>query len=297
MKFKGYMVVYKEAQEEETESVSSTIPKLNKDDTVTVLSVDTTQHFTQPPARYTEASLVKAMEEKGIGRPSTYAPTITTIIQRGYVSREQKRLYPTELGIMVTDMMEQYFPEIVDMDFTADMEDKLDHVEEGETEWKEVVRNFYPHFKELLDTAEEQVEKIEIKDEVSDVPCDKCGTMMVYKMGRYGRFLACPNFPDCRNTKPIITYIEAPCPLCGGRLMEKVSKKNRRFFGCEHYPDCTFVSWDKPVVDHCPECGSYMVEKRASRGKVWHLCPNETCHYKVEVQSQENDGEVAEAEE
>ena len=289
-KFAGFTSVYEESTDENVASSETTLPLLKEGDAVTVEDILSEQHFTQPPSRYTEASLVRALEEKGIGRPSTYAPTITTIIARGYVSREKKRLYPTELGRMVTAMMEEYFKDIVDTEFTAELEDKLDMVEESGSDWKQIIREFYPSFKDALEVAEQQIEKVEIKDELSDEPCDKCGSMMVYKMGRFGRFLACPNFPDCRNTKPIINYIEAPCPACGARLMEKTSRKNRKFFGCEHYPECEFVSWEKPVVDKCPQCGSYMVEKRGRKGELWHLCANETCHCRVEVQ-QDDGGE------
>ncbi len=290
LRFAGYMSVYKESTEETAEPVSKSIPQLEKGNVVKVDEVQTHQHFTQPPAHYTEASLVRTMEEKGIGRPSTYAPTITTIISRGYVSREQKRLFPTELGKMVTRMMTQYFPEIVDVDFTADMEDKLDKVEEGSQAWKAVIREFYPPFKMLLDTAEKQIEKVEIADEVSDEVCDKCGAKMVYKMGRFGRFLACPNFPECRNTKPIVTYLNVPCPDCGSRLMEKTTKKNRIFYGCERYPECTFVSWEKPVAEKCPQCGSYMIEKRGRHGEMLHLCANDKCRYKAEVAVKDDAG-------
>ena len=286
-KFAGFTSIYEEGTDDEIQSSETTLPQLKEGDAVTVDEVNSKQHFTQPPSRYTEGSLVRALEEKGIGRPSTFAPTVTTIIARGYVSREKKNLYPTELGRMVTAMMEEYFEDIVDTEFTADLEDKLDTVEEGSADWKQIIREFYPDFKKALDVAEQQIEKVEIKDEPSDVPCDKCGAIMVYKMGRFGRFLACPNFPDCRNTKPILNYIEAPCPSCGARLMEKTSRKNRKFFGCEHYPECDFVSWEKPVVDKCPQCGNYMVEKRGRKGELWHLCANETCHCRVEVQSED----------
>ena len=287
-KFAGFTSIYEEGTDDEIQSSETTLPLLKEGDAVTVEDVNSEQHFTQPPSRYTEASLVRALEEKGIGRPSTYAPTITTIITRGYVSREKKRLYPTELGRMVTAMMEEYFEDIVDTEFTAELEDKLDTVEEGGVDWKQIIREFYPDFKKALDVAEQQIEKVEIKDDPSDEPCDKCGAMMVYKMGRFGRFLACPNFPDCRNTKPILNYIEAPCPSCGARLMEKTSRKNRKFFGCEHYPECDFVSWEKPVVEKCPQCGSFMVEKRGRKGELWYLCANETCHCRVEVQSEDS---------
>ena len=286
-KFAGFTSVYEEGTDDEIASSETTLPQLKEGDAVTVEDVLSEQHFTQPPSRYTEASLVRALEEKGIGRPSTYAPTITTIISRGYVSREKKRLYPTELGRMVTAMMEEYFEDIVDTEFTADLEDKLDTVEDGGVDWKEIIREFYPGFKKALDVAEQQIEKVEIKDEPSDEPCDKCGAMMVYKMGRFGRFLACPNFPDCRNTKPILNYIEAPCPHCGSRLMEKTSRKNRKFFGCECYPECDFVSWEKPVINKCPQCGGFMVEKRGRKGEIWHLCASETCRCRVEVQTDE----------
>ena len=286
-KFAGFTSVYEEGTDDEVASNETSLPLLKEGDAVVLEDVLSEQHFTQPPSRYTEASLVRALEEKGIGRPSTYAPTITTIITRGYVSREKKRLYPTELGRMVTAMMEEYFEDIIDTEFTAELEDKLDTVEEGGADWKQIIRDFYPGFKQALDVAEQQIEKVEIKDEPSDEPCDKCGAMMVYKMGRFGRFLACPNFPDCRNTKPILNYIEAPCPSCGARLMEKTSRKNRKFFGCEHYPECDFVSWEKPVVEKCPQCGSYMVEKRGRKGELWHLCANETCHCRIEVQQEE----------
>ena len=286
-KFAGFTTVYEEGTDEAEDSSEVTLPALKEGDAVTVDDVESEQHFTQPPSRYTEASLVRALDEKGIGRPSTYAPTITTIISRGYVSREKKRLYPTELGRMVTSMMEEHFSDIVDIEFTADLEERLDEVEEGKVYWKQILRDFYPPFEANLDVAEQQIEKVEVKDEPSDVQCDKCGAMMVYKMGRFGTFLACPNFPECRNTKPIVTSIAAPCPVCGGRLMEKTSRKNRKFYGCEHYPECSFVSWEMPVTDKCPQCGSYMVEKRGRKGEVWHLCANEKCHHRVEVQQEE----------
>ncbi|MDY3816991.1 MAG: DNA topoisomerase, partial [Candidatus Limiplasma sp.] len=289
MTFEGYRAVYVESTDDEQEEPESILPVLKEADAVTFKKVDAAQHFTQPPARYTEASLVKALEEKGIGRPSTYAPTITTIISRGYVSREKKRLYPTELGRMITSMMMEYFGPIMDTAFTASLEDKLDMVEEGESQWRQILRDFYPPFEKMLHVAEDQIEKVEVKDEVSDVQCDKCGAMMVYKMGRFGKFLACPNFPECRNAKPILTYIDAPCPKCGARLMEKTSKKNRKFYGCERYPECDFVSWEMPITEKCPKCGSYMVKKRGKHGEEIHLCANETCRYKETVEKNEDD--------
>ncbi len=289
--FAGFTAVYEEGSDEAAEIPDAKMPKLKPGMKVTLDEISAEQHFTQPPSRYTEASLVRAMEEKGIGRPSTYAPTISTIISRGYVMREKKRLYPTELGRMVNTMMEDYFTDIVDMDFTADMETGLDDVEAGKREWKDIIRTFYPSFAHDLEVAEKEIDKVEFKDEVSEIPCDKCGAMMVYKMGRYGKFLACPNFPDCRNTKPIITYIDAPCPKCGARLMEKMSRSKRKFFGCERYPDCDFVSWERPVAEKCGKCGSYMVMKIGSKGERWHLCANEKCRNRVEVPAETEEDE------
>ena len=281
--FAGFTVLYEEGTDEVTDNVEMTLPDLKNGQSITIQDINTEQHFTQPPSRFTEASLVRSLEENGIGRPSTYAPTITTIISRGYVSREKKRLFPTELGIMITEMMEKYFSRIVDTEFTAKMEEKLDLVEEGSENWKQILRDFYPEFESTLSVAEKEIEKIEVKDEVSDVPCDKCGSMMVYKMGKFGRFLACPNFPECRNTKPILNYIDVPCPKCGKRLLEKSSRKSRKFYGCEAYPECDFVSWDRPSAEKCPKCGQYMVIKRNNRGGLLNLCTNEKCRYKTEA--------------
>ena len=287
--FAGFTTLYEESTDETTDSVEMTLPLLKEGQRITVRKIHTDQHFTQPPSRYTEASLVRTLEENGIGRPSTYAPTITTIIGRGYVSREKKRLFPTELGIMVTEMMENYFKKIIDTEFTANMEERLDEVEEGITDWKQILREFYPEFESTLAVAEKEIEKVEVKDDVSDVPCDKCGAMMVYKMGKFGRFLACPNFPDCRNTMPILNYIDAKCPICGKRLLEKTSRKNRRFYGCEGYPECDFVSWDKPVDEKCSRCGHYMIEKKNNKGDIIHLCTNENCRHKTVVAKNEDE--------
>ena len=289
--FAGFTVLYEESTDEAADNVEMTLPTLNEGQKISIKKIDSAQHFTQPPSRYTEASLVRTLEENGIGRPSTYAPTITTIISRGYVSREKKRLYPTELGIMVTSMMEQYFSQIVDTEFTAIMEEKLDAVEEGQQDWRQILREFYPGFESTLALAEKEIEKVEVKDEVSNVPCDKCGAMMVYKMGRYGKFLACPNFPNCRNTKPILQYLDVPCPKCGKRLLVKTSRKNRRFYGCEGYPECDFVSWDRPAAEKCPKCGQYMIEKQNNKGEMIHLCTNESCRFKTIAQPQEDEAE------
>ena len=289
-RFPGFTSVYEEGSDEEKEPTESTLPAFEEGAPVTIESVDSVQHFTQPPARYTEASLVRTLEENGIGRPSTYAPTITTIISRGYVARENKRLIPTELGKTISDLMVEYFDPIMDVDFTADMEDQLDEVEDGSLAWKRVLEKFYPPFSEMLQSAEEEIEKVEIKDEPSDVICEKCGATMVYRVGKFGRFLACPNFPECRNTKPILTYIDTKCPKCGGRLLEKTSRKNRKFYGCENYPACDFVSWEMPVDEKCEKCGSYMTLKRSKKGEIFHLCSNETCRHKVAIK-QESTGE------
>ena len=284
-RFAGFTSVYEEGSDDVQEAAETTLPQFVEGSPVIMESAASVQHFTQPPARYTEASLVRMLEEKGIGRPSTYAPTITTIITRGYVMRENKRLFPTELGRMINSMMTEYFGPIVDTEFTAELEEQLDEVEEGQLDWHQVLRDFYPPFEKMLKNAEDAIEKVEIKDEPSDVICDKCGARMVYRVGRFGKFLACPNFPECRNTKPILNYIEAKCPQCGGRLLEKTSRKNRKFFGCEHYPDCDFVSWEMPVEEKCEKCGSYMTLKRSRKGETWHLCSNEKCRHRVAVAS------------
>ena len=284
-RFAGFTSVYEESTDDAPEAAESTLPQFEEGAPVIIESVSSQQHFTQPPARYTEASLVKTLEEKGIGRPSTYAPTITTIIARGYVMRENKRLFLTELGRTINSMMTEFFGPIVDTEFTADLEDKLDGVEEGRVDWHQVLQDFYPPFEQMLEHAEDVIEKVEIKDEPSDEICDKCGAQMVYRVGRFGKFLACPNFPDCRNTKPILNYIDAKCPQCGGRLLEKTSRKNRKFYGCENYPECDFVSWEMPVNERCEKCGSYMTLKRSRKGETWHLCSNETCRHRVEVKA------------
>ncbi len=292
LKFAGFTAVYEEGTDDapnQDEHGSSLMADVSEGDHAELLSDEATQHFTQAPARYTEASLVRALEEKGIGRPSTYAPTISTILARGYVMREKKQLFPTELGVMITDMMKEYFADIVDIAFTAGMEEQLDEVEEGKLDWHKVLSDFYGPFEKTLENAESKIEKVEIKDEVSDVPCDKCGAMMVYKLGRYGRFLACPNFPECRNTKAIQVEIDAPCPKCGGKLLQKTSRKGRKFYGCERYPECDFVSWDMPVGEKCPKCGSYMTLSHTKKGD-FYVCANENCRERVAApQKEENE--------
>ena len=282
LRFAGFTAVYEEGRDDaaQEDEIRSALMNVTEGMEAKVVSASGTQHFTQPPARYTEASLVRALEEKGIGRPSTYAPTISTILARGYVTREKKQLFPTELGNMITDMMKEYFSDIVDIAFTAGMEEQLDGVEEGTRDWRQVLSDFYGPFEKTLENAEQKIEKVEIQDEVSDVVCDKCGAQMVYKLGRFGRFLACPNFPECRNTKPITVEIEAPCPKCGAKLLEKTSHKGRKFYGCERYPDCDFVSWEMPVKEKCPKCGGYMVFKRGKK-ENYYLCANESCREKL----------------
>ncbi|MCC3381362.1 type I DNA topoisomerase [Paenibacillus farraposensis] len=267
VRFPGFMKVYVEGNDDGKTEEDKLLPPLQPGDKLKKESVEPKQHFTQPPPRYTEARLVKTLEELGIGRPSTYAPTLETIQKRGYVAIEDKKFFPTELGELVIEQMEEFFPEILNVEFTANMEDDLDHVEEGEGNWVQVLSDFYESFEKRLEVAEEEMKEIEIKDEVSDVICDKCGSPMVYKLGRFGKFLACSAFPDCRNTKPIVKDIGIPCPTCGeGHVVERRSKKGRVFYGCDRYPECDFVSWDKPSNKPCPSCGSLMVEKRTKQG-------------------------------
>ena len=289
LKFPGFTAVYEEGIDDEADETDNRMPNLSEGETVSLSSATPEQHFTQPPARYTEASLVKALEEKGIGRPSTYAPTIATIIQRGYITREKKRLYPTELGNVVNDMMTRSFPDIVDIQFTAEMESKLDAVESGDAEWHDIITDFYGPFEKTLKAAEATIEKVKVEDEVSDIPCEKCGAMMVYKMGRFGKFLACPRFPECRHTQAILKTIDVPCPDCGGKLIERISRKGRKFYGCEKYPECQFVSWDMPVKETCPNCGSRMVLKRSHKGELSHVCVNEQCQTRIAVENTNKD--------
>ena len=286
LRFAGFTDVYEEsADDTQEEADAKALPDLSEGMEAALQGLDPQQHFTQPPPRYTEASLVRALEEKGIGRPSTYSPTISTIINRGYVARENRRLIPTELGKIVNDMMCKHFPEIVDIAFTASMEEELDEVEAGQMDWHRVISEFYGPFSKTLEKAEASIEKVAIEDQVSDVPCEKCGAMMVYKMSRYGKFLACPNFPNCRHTLALPKNIGVPCPKCGGELLERVSRKGRKFYGCERYPECDFVSWDRPVNEKCPVCGSMMVLKRGAKDTFYHLCTNETCRHRVQVEN------------
>src|SRR5690625_3859198 len=266
VKFSGFMKVYVEGTDEKKQEKDKYLPELEKGMVVQAKDIIPNQHFTQPPPRFTEARLVGTMEKEGIGRPSTYAPTIDTIQRRDYISVEDKRFFPTEIGTIVIEMLQEYVPEIIDVDFTVNMEESLDDIEEGKTKWVKVVDDFYQDFHKRLEIAEDEIEEMEIKDEPAGIDCEKCGHEMVYKMGRYGKFLACSNFPDCRNTKPILKKIGIDCPKCkDGNVVERRSKKRRLFYGCDNYPECDFVSWDKPIEKPCPECKSLLVEKRTKK--------------------------------
>ena len=282
LSFDGFMSVY--VQEEEKEENAPLLKGLSKDMTLDLKSLDSRQHFTQPPAHYTEAALVKTLEELGIGRPSTYAPTITTIIARRYVSRENRNLYLTELGEVVNHMMKAAFPSIVESDFTANMEGLLDCVEEGTVNWKTVVENFYPDLEAAVQAAEKELEEVKIEDEVTDVVCDLCGRNMVIKYGPHGRFLACPGFPDCRNTKPYLEKIGVLCPKCGAEVVLRKTKKGRKYYGCENHPECDFMSWQKPSGKKCPRCQSFMVEKGNNL-----VCAGEGCGYREAREKEEHD--------
>lgn len=276
--FPGFMRIYQE-QDEETEKFE-TIEGLQIGDCIQIEKMEGMQHFTQPPARYTEASLVKALEENGVGRPSTYAPTIGTIITRGYIAKEKRTLFVTELGSIVNRIISEYFKNIVDIRFTAQLENSLDDVEEGKEEWRGVIRNFYQEFALLVDKAMEELEKVQIEDEVTDVICDKCGRNMVLKYGRYGKFYACPGFPECRNAKPYFEEIGVTCPKCGGQVQIRKTKKGRIYYGCENSPECDYMSWERPTEKICPQCGERLYEKRGKQRKL--ACLKEGCNY-VEV--------------
>ena len=271
--FEGFRLVYTEAGEEK-EANNVLLKGLDKDSELSNDHFDTKQHFTQPPAHYTEAALVKTLEELGIGRPSTYAPTISTIIARRYVAKEGKNLYITEIGEVVDRIMKESFPSIVDVNFTANMESLLDGVAEGKVQWKTIIENFYPDLERAVEKAEKELEKVTIEDEVTDVVCDQCGRHMVIKYGPHGKFLACPGFPECRNTKPYLEKIGVPCPLCGKDIVIRKTRKGRKYYGCEDNPECEFMSWQKPSVKKCPKCGKYMVE----RGNKL-LCSDSQCGY------------------
>ena len=276
LKFAGYRAVYVDGSEENEEKDAKKLPTLEEGMKLNASEIQDEQHFTEPPARYTEASLIKTMEENGIGRPSTYAPTITTILGRDYVRREKRMLKPTELGTIVTDIMAENFSDIVDVDFTANMEQQLDDIEDGGEKWVEVIDRFYKPFAVEVEKAEKEIEKIEIKDEVSDEICEKCGRNMVIKLGRFGKFLACPGFPECRNAKPILKDTGVKCPKCGGRIVERRSQRGKKYFSCENAPNCDFLLWDEPVSTPCPKCGGVMSRKYLKKGSVT-VCSNPEC--------------------
>ena len=278
--FPGFLSVYQ--QDDDKEEPNAVLAKVTKDSVLSLSELLPEQHFTQPPAHFTEASLVKTLEELGIGRPSTYAPTISTLISRRYVAKEQKNLYLSDLGDIVNQIMVSAFPSIVDVNFTATMEALLDGVAEGNVEWKTIVRNFYPDLEKAVSHAEKALEKIKIEDEVTDVVCELCGRNMVIKYGPHGKFLACPGFPECKNTKPYLEKIGIPCPKCGKELVRRKTKKGRLYYGCEASPDCDFMSWQKPSTQKCPKCGSYMVEKGSKL-----LCADETCGYRMDPTEKE----------
>ncbi|ODA40722.1 type I DNA topoisomerase [Desulfosporosinus sp. BG] len=281
VRFSGFLAVYEEGKDEEEtvdEEQNSLTLSVSSGEILKLVKIQEKQHFTEPPPRFTEASLVRKMEEEGIGRPSTYAPTIETIQTRGYVVKEEKQLLPTELGDIVITLLKEYFPDILNLEFTANLEEKLDLIEEGSAPWKSVVKDYYTPFAVTLAYAEEQIGKVKIEDQVSEEICDLCGRNMVIKMGRYGKFLACPGFPDCRNTKPLLEEVGANCPKCTKPLVIRRSKKGRKFYGCSSYPDCDFVSWEMPAPEPCPECQQLMVIKSSKRQKKY-VCTNPECRY------------------
>ncbi|MBT2688545.1 type I DNA topoisomerase [Bacillus sp. ISL-47] len=283
VKFPGFMKVYVEGTDDQAEEKDNMLPDLKEGDEVLKKDIEPKQHFTQPPPRYTEARLVKTLEEQGIGRPSTFAPTLDTIQKRGYVALDNKRFIPTELGEIVHELMIEFFPEILDIEFTAKMEKDLDYVEEGKVNWVQIIDEFYSDFEKRLEIAEKEMQEVEIKDEPAGEDCEQCGSPMVFKMGRYGKFMACSNFPDCRNTKPIVKDIGVKCPKCKeGNIIERKSKKRRIFYGCDRFPECDFISWDKPLPRSCPKCDNLLVEKKLKKG-VQVQCVE--CDYKEEKQS------------
>lgn len=280
IEFDGFMKIYDYTLVDDESENNANLPELKEGEELLKKSIDGKQHFTQPPAKFSEASLVKTLEENGIGRPSTYVTIISTLLDRKYIERDKKTLIPTELGFIVNNIMNEYFRDVVDVEFTAEMEGRLDNVEEGSEEWRAIVDKFYKPLKQSVDIAEKELAKITIEDKVSDVKCDKCGKFMVIKHGRYGDFLACPGYPDCKNTKPIVEELTVPCPLCGGKVVAKKSKKGRKFFGCGNYPDCNYVSWFEPVNEKCIECGGAMVKRYSKAKGTYYECINEECKHK-----------------
>lgn len=281
VRFPGFISVYTEGRDEEAESNETNIPALTEGEELEVKKIDPKQHFTQPPQRYTEATLVKILEEKGIGRPSTYSPTISTILSRGYVEKDKKFLFPTDLGKIVTDIMKNHFKDIVDVQFTAQLEKQLDGVEDGDKKWVEIMRDFYSPFADVLKIAESSIEHVDVPDEVTDIICEKCGRNMVIKNGRFGKFLACPGFPECRNARPILEEAGVNCPKCGGKVLVKKTKKGRRYLGCENNPTCGFMTWDKALKENCPKCNNFLVKHFSGKKEVIK-CSSDTCDYQQE---------------
>lgn len=278
--FEGYLKVYKKNEEKAKENDEDIIiPDISVEQQLQCKEIKPLQHFTQPPARYTEATLIKTLEEIGVGRPSTYAPTISTITARNYVTKEQKVFYTTELGEIVNHLIKNNFGNVINVDFTAKMESQLDEIEEGQIEWKQVLRDFYPSFENMIEEAYEKIEHIDIEDEKTDILCEKCGANMVIKYGKYGKFLACPNFPTCSNIKPFFEEAGVNCPECNGKVLIKKTKKGRKFFGCENNPDCEFVSWSKPTGGKCPKCNSFLIEKGTKKKII--SCSNDDCGYYI----------------
>ena len=280
VKFDGYTVLYVEGKDEESDE-KVTLPELEKGDVLKLKSLEKEQHFTQPKPRYSEPALIKALDENGVGRPSTYAPIISNILQREYIEREKKLLKPTDLGIAVSDLMSEHFKKIVDVKFTANMENDLDKIEDGDLDWVSVIKKFYDDFAKTLETAEKSMDgvKIKIPDVESDVICERCGRRMVVKSGKFGKFLACPGFPECRNTKPIVVETAGECPKCGGKILQKKSKSGRKYFGCENNPKCDFMTWDEPSSEKCPNCGKTLFKKK---GGVL-ACITENCGYEKQI--------------
>lgn len=275
--FKGFLEVYND----EDNKKENYFPELNIGEALNVNKLENKQHFTQPPARYTEASIIKTLEEDGIGRPSTYAPIISTLFQRGYVDKDKKTLKPTYLGGIVNGVMREYFEDIVDIEFTAEMEEKLDEIEENNINWKTVVEEFYNPLAQMVEFAEGEMEKITIREQETDIICEKCGRNMVIKHGKYGKFLACPGFPECKNTKPFVEKIGALCPMCGEEIVVRRTRKGRKFYGCSNYPECDYMTWDKPIEEKCPQCGSNLAERK-NKQKTKIVCLNKECNYSKE---------------
>ncbi|MEG6521670.1 type I DNA topoisomerase [Desulfotomaculum sp. 1211_IL3151] len=291
VKFPGFMQVYIEGNDDGSKEEEKILPDLSKGDKVVAKSLSPKQHFTQPPPRYTDATLVKVLEEKGIGRPSTYAPIVETIQRRGYVVRESKQFYPTELGVIVVELLKKHFPDIINIEFTAELEEKLDQIAEGEQLWNGVLKDFYDPFAKTLEIAEEAIGKVQVADEVSDEICEQCGKNMVIKLGRFGKFLACPGFPECRNTKPLLEPTGVGCPNCKGEIVLRRSKKGRKFYGCSSYPECEFVTWDLPTQEKCPHCSGMMVEKKSKTKENKLYCINEHCPSKGDTALADAKGE------